>query len=53
MARCAIGAYELGLRDTARLMKETLKEEEMTDEALTVLAKDAVNLQAEEELEAA
>ena len=46
-------AEELGLRDAARLLKETLKEEEMTDKALTVLAKDAVNLEAEEELHAA
>jgi ferritin-like metal-binding protein YciE len=46
-------AEELGLRDAARLLKETLKEEEMTGKALTVLAKDAVNLEAEEELQAA
>ena len=46
-------AEELGLRDAAQLLKETLKEEEMTDKALTVLAKDAVNLEAEEELQAA
>ena len=46
-------AEELGLRDAARLLKETLKEEEMTDKALTVLAKDAVNVDAEDELEAA
>ena len=46
-------AEELGLHDAARLLKETLKEEEMTDKALTVLAKDAVNLEAEEELQAA
>jgi len=46
-------AEELGLRDAARLLKETLKEEEMTDKVLTVLAKDAVNLEAEEELQAA
>ena len=45
-------AAELGLRDAARLLKETLKEEEMTDKTLTVLAKDAVNLEAEEELQA-
>ena len=53
MARCASWAEELGLRDAARLLKETLKEEEMTDKTLTVLAKDAVNLEAEEELQAA
>ena len=46
-------AEELGLRDAARLLAETLKEEELTDKALTVLAKDAVNLEAEEELQAA
>jgi ferritin-like metal-binding protein YciE len=46
-------AEELGLRDAARLLKETLKEEEMTDKALTVLAKDAVNVEAEDELQAA
>ncbi len=46
-------AEELGLRDAARLLNETLKEEEMTDKALTVLAKDAVNLEAEEEMQAA
>jgi ferritin-like metal-binding protein YciE len=46
-------AEELGLRDAARLLKETLKEEETTDRVLTVLAKDAVNLEAEEELQAA
>jgi ferritin-like metal-binding protein YciE len=46
-------AEELGLRDAARLLKETLKEEEMTDKALTVLAKDAVNVDAEDELQAA
>ena len=46
-------AEELGLRDAARLLKETLKEEEVTDKTLTVLAKDAVNLEAEEELQAA
>jgi len=46
-------AEELGRRDAARLLKETLKEEETTDKVLTVLAKDAVNLEAEEELQAA
>ena len=46
-------AEELGLRDAARLLKETLKEEETTDKVLTVLANDAVNLEAEEELQAA
>ena len=46
-------AEELGLRDAARLLKETLKEEEMTDKTLTALAKDAVNLEAEEDFQAA
>jgi ferritin-like metal-binding protein YciE len=46
-------AEELGLGDAARLLKETLKEEGTTDKVLTVLAKDAVNLEAEEELQAA
>jgi ferritin-like metal-binding protein YciE len=46
-------AKELGLSDAAQLLKETLAEEEMTDKALTVLAKEAINLEAEEELQAA
>ena len=46
-------AKELGLSDAAQLLKETLVEEEMTDKALTVLAKEAINLGAEEELQAA
>jgi ferritin-like metal-binding protein YciE len=46
-------AQELGLSDAARLLYETLKEEEATDKALTVLAKNAVNLEAEKELQAA
>jgi ferritin-like metal-binding protein YciE len=46
-------AEELGLSDAAQLLKETLAEEEMTDKALTVLAKEAINLEAEEELQAA
>ena len=39
-------ASELGMNDAARLLDETLKEEEKTDEALTQLAKTAVNLAA-------
>lgn len=46
-------AKELGFGDAARLLKETLAEEELTDKALTVLAKEAVNLEAEGELQAA
>ena len=39
-------ATELGMNDAARLLDQTLKEEEKTDEALTQLAKTAVNLAA-------
>jgi ferritin-like metal-binding protein YciE len=39
-------ASELGLNDAARLLDQTLKEEEKTDVALTQLAKTAVNLAA-------
>ena len=39
-------AKELGMNDAAELLKETLAEEEATDEALTKLAKDAVNHEA-------
>jgi ferritin-like metal-binding protein YciE len=39
-------ASELGLNDAARLLDQTLKEEENTDQALTLLAKTAVNLAA-------
>jgi ferritin-like metal-binding protein YciE len=39
-------ASELGMNDAARLLDQTLKEEEKTDEALTQLAKAAVNLAA-------
>jgi ferritin-like metal-binding protein YciE len=39
-------AAELGMNDAARLLDQTLKEEEKTDEALTQLAKTAVNLAA-------
>ena len=39
-------ASELGMNDAARLLDQTLKEEEKTDEALTLLAKTAVKLAA-------
>jgi ferritin-like metal-binding protein YciE len=40
-------AEELGLNDAAALLQETLDEEEATDEALTEIAKSAINQQAE------
>jgi ferritin-like metal-binding protein YciE len=40
-------AEELGLDEAASLLQETLEEEEETDQALTELAKTAVNQQAE------
>ena len=40
-------AEELGLDDAVSLLEETLDEEEATDEALTELAKTAINQQAE------
>jgi ferritin-like metal-binding protein YciE len=40
-------AEELGLDDAAELLQETLEEEEATDEALTEIAKSAINQQAE------
>lgn len=42
-------AEELGLDDAANLLQETLDEEEATDEALTALAEDVVNQEAEAE----
>jgi ferritin-like metal-binding protein YciE len=39
-------AEELGLDDAAELLQETLDEEEATDEALTEIAKTAINQQA-------
>lgn len=39
-------AKELGMTEAAELLKETLAEEEATDEALTKLAKKAVNHEA-------
>jgi ferritin-like metal-binding protein YciE len=40
-------AEELGLEDAVSLLEETLKEEEATDEALTEIAKTAINQQAQ------
>jgi len=40
-------AEELGLSDAASLLQETLNEEEATDQALTKIAKTAVNQEAE------
>jgi ferritin-like metal-binding protein YciE len=39
-------AEQMGLADAARLLKQTLAEEEKTDKSLTALAKEAVNYQA-------
>jgi ferritin-like metal-binding protein YciE len=39
-------AIQLGMKDAANLLDETLKQEEKTDQALTTLAKAAVNLAA-------
>src|ERR1700704_99474 len=39
-------AIQLGMKDAANLLDETLKQEEKTDEALSTLAKAAVNLAA-------
>lgn len=40
-------AEELGLDDAAALLEETLKEEKETDETLTEIAEDVVNMEAE------
>ena len=40
-------AQELGLHDAVRLLDQTLLEEKKTDEALTEIAKAAVNQRAE------
>jgi ferritin-like metal-binding protein YciE len=40
-------AEELGMEDAAALLEETLKEEKATDEALTDIAEDVVNMEAE------
>ena len=42
-------AEELGLDEAAKLLGETLEEEEATDEALTELAEDVVNQEAQAE----
>jgi ferritin-like metal-binding protein YciE len=39
-------ATELGMKDAAKLLDETLNEEKKTDESLSTLAKSAVNLAA-------
>jgi ferritin-like metal-binding protein YciE len=39
-------ADELGLDDAVDLLEETLEEEEATDEALTTIAKTAINQEA-------
>jgi ferritin-like metal-binding protein YciE len=46
-------AEELGMPDAARLLQETLDEEEATDQTLTKLATSVINLEAEDEREAA
>ena len=46
-------AEELGMPDAARLLQETLDEEEATDHTLTELATSVINLEAEEEYRAA
>ncbi|MBP1842631.1 ferritin-like metal-binding protein YciE [Rhizobium petrolearium] len=40
-------AQQLGLKDAVKLLEETLAEESKTDEALTSLAKSAVNMAAQ------
>jgi ferritin-like metal-binding protein YciE len=40
-------AEELGLEESADLLRETLEEEKATDEALTEIAKAAINQEAE------
>jgi ferritin-like metal-binding protein YciE len=39
-------AQQMGLDDAAKLLKETLEEEEKTDKALTKLAEESINYQA-------
>ncbi|MBR0826338.1 ferritin-like domain-containing protein [Bradyrhizobium manausense] len=46
-------AEELGMQEAARLLQETLDEEEATDHALTELATSVINLEAEEGYRAA
>jgi ferritin-like metal-binding protein YciE len=43
-------AEELGMKDAARLLQETLNEERATDKALTGIAKSVVNIEAEQDL---
>lgn len=43
-------AKEMGMTDAVALLAATLKEEEATDAALTLLAKSVVNVEAEHEL---
>jgi len=42
-------AEELGLKDAAKLLQETLDEEEATDQALTQIAESVVNQEAQSE----
>ena len=42
-------AEELGLEDAAKLLQETLDEEEATDQALTQIAESVVNQEAQSE----
>jgi ferritin-like metal-binding protein YciE len=44
-------AEHLGLRDAAKLLDQTLKEEKKTDEVLTKLAESALNEQAQQAAE--
>jgi ferritin-like metal-binding protein YciE len=44
-------AEELGMSDAAKLLQDTLEEEEATDHRLTELATSVINLEAEEEEE--
>ncbi|MGV7218091.1 YciE/YciF ferroxidase family protein [Bradyrhizobium sp. UFLA05-112] len=46
-------AEELGMQDAARLLQQTLDEEEATDHTLTELATSVINLEAEEQYRAA
>jgi ferritin-like metal-binding protein YciE len=42
-------AEKLGMTEAAELLEETLEEEKATDEALTEIAEQAVNAEADEE----
>lgn len=46
-------AEELGYQEAAKLLTKTLDEEKTTDKALTSLAKNTINLQAEREMRVA